>query len=78
MNCTIKVATWNLCLGLLHKKDFVKNLLHSYQIDVLNLQETETPCFMNAEILQIPNYVLEIETNTDKRRVATYISKKLK
>ena len=36
-----KVATWNLCLGLLHKIDYVKNCLNKHCIDILNLQETE-------------------------------------
>ena len=28
----IKVGTWNLCLGLLHKRDYVKSILLEYKI----------------------------------------------
>ena len=72
------MATWNLCLGLQHKKDYIKRLLNENEIDVLNLQETEIPGEMNTKILDIPDYTLEVEKSLSKRRVATYVSKKVK
>ena len=69
----IKIATWNLCLGLFHKKDYVRSLLNENQIDVLNLQETEIAKDIDLTNLQIKGYALEMETNENKRRVATYI-----
>jgi exonuclease III len=69
----MKIATWNLCLGLFHKKDYVRNLLHENEIDILTLQETELTSDIDTINLQIKGYTLEVETNHDKRRIAIYI-----
>ena len=60
----IKIATWNLCLGLFHKKDYVKATLHKYNIDILNLQEAEIKEGLNEKILNIPGYSLETEKSS--------------
>ncbi len=36
-----KIATWNMCLGLFHKKDYVRTQLHKNNIDLLTLQKTK-------------------------------------
>ena len=41
MQTSVKVATWNLCLGLPNKKDFVLNEIELNRIDVCCMQETE-------------------------------------
>jgi exonuclease III len=69
----LNIATWNLCLGLFHKKDYVRNLLYKNDIDILNLQETELGPDIDLNNLNIKGYVLEVETNEKKKRVATYI-----
>ena len=69
----LNIATWNLCLGLFHKKDYVRNLLYENDIDILNLQETELGPDIDLNNLNIKGYVLEVETNENKKRVATYI-----
>jgi len=69
----LNIATWNLCLGLFHKKDYVRNLLYENDIDILNLQETELGPDIDLNNLNIKGYVLEVETNEKKKRVATYI-----
>ena len=69
----LNIATWNLCLGLFHKKDYVRNLLYENNIDVLNLQETELGPDIDLKNLNIKGYALEVETNENKKRVATYI-----
>ena len=74
----IKIATWNLCLGLLHKIDYVKRCLKLHNIDVLNLQETDIKADVPLQTLHIPGYTIEVESNKNKRRVATYVSNKLK
>ena len=74
----IKIATWNLCLGLKHKKDYVRILLEDNNIAILNLQETEIPGDMSSQLLSIPNYEIEVEKSQSKRRVATYIHKAIK
>ena len=37
----LRIATLNLCLGLKYKKDLVKEILLTNEIDILSLQETE-------------------------------------
>ena len=66
-----------MCLGLLHKKDYVSNILHEHQIDILTLQETEIQQDIELKNIQIRGFTLEIETNMKKRRVATYIKNKI-
>ena len=70
---TLKIATWNLCLGLFHKKDYVRTLLYENNIDILTLQETELSPELQLENLQIKGYSIEVENNNKKRRVAIYI-----
>jgi exonuclease III len=70
---TLKIATWNLCLGLFHKKDYVRTLLYKNNIDILTLQETELSPELQLENLQIKGYSIEVENNNKKRRVAIYI-----
>ena len=73
MHEQLKIATWNLCLGLLHKIDYVKTCLHKHNLDILNLQETEIKADVPLKTLHIPGYTIEIENNLVKRRVATYM-----
>ena len=70
---TIKIATWNLCLGLFHKKDYVRTQLHENNIDILTLQETDLSPELQLENLQIKGYSIEVENNNKKRRVAIYV-----
>ena len=66
-----------MCLGLFHKKDYVRNILHEHQLDILTLQETEIPNDGDTTNYQIKGYALEIETNSKKRRVAIYIKNEI-
>ena len=77
-NSILKIATLNLCLGLKFKKDLVKNILLENDIDVLSLQETEIESDFDCELLSIPGYRFEYETNDVKRRVGTYIRNTIK
>ena len=69
----MKIATWNLCLGLFHKKDYVRSILQENNIDILTLQETELSQEIEPNVLQIMDYVVEIDENNQKRRVVTYV-----
>ena len=69
----LKIATWNLCLGIFHKKDYVRNILEENQIDVISLQETEISKDTDLENLKIKGYTLEVEENNEKMRIASYI-----
>ena len=75
---TINISSWNLCLGLFHKKEYVKTILHEKKIDILNLQETELQKGMTDKIMNLPGYTIETEINSHIRRVATYIKTGIK
>ena len=78
INSILKIATLNLCLGLQHKKDLVKNLLISNDLDILSMQETEVNENFDLNLLGIPGYILEIESNDTKSRVGYYIKDNIK
>ena len=77
MSLSVKVATWNLCLGLPNKKDTVLHELEVNQIDVCCMQETEIEKNYPTDILASQQYELECEKSTDKRRVGIYINRQL-
>ena len=78
MTSNIKIATWNLCLGLASKKELVKKYVYDYNLDICCLQETEIDICLNAELLSFPGYAIEVENNDIKRRVAIYVSNRIK
>ena len=57
-------------------EDLVKNVLLENEIDILLMQETEIEKDFDCELLNIPGYSFECETNVVKRRVGTYMSRK--
>ena len=73
----IKVATWNLCLGLKMKKDYVYDTLRKEKIDVCLLQEVEIGKEYPINILTGKDYKMEVENNDIKARVAIVIKNKL-
>ena len=73
MESNIKIATWNLCLGLVNKKDIVTEYLKSNDISVCCMQETEIPNNYPLNILNCNNYNLEIESSDAKRRTGIYL-----
>ena len=66
----IKIATWNLCLGLSNKKDYVYKTLNSDNIDICLFQEVEIDKNIYIKNLTSKNYCLEVETITEKARCA--------
>ena len=69
----IKVATWNLCLGLKNKKDTVYETLREEKIDICMLQEIEIKKDYSASLLSSKDYKLEIEESNHKARCAIVI-----
>ena len=65
----LKIATWNLCLGIANKKDIVTEYLKSNDISICCLQKTEVPNDYPTNILNSNGYVLELENSHGKRRV---------
>ena len=78
LNTMLKIATLNLCLGLKFKKDLVKDIMSKENIDILLMQETEIEHDFDVELLNIPGYILELEKNECKIRVATYVKNSIK
>ena len=66
MENNLKIATWNLCLGLATKKDIVTEYLKASDISVCCLLETEVPTNFPASVLNCNNYGLELELNDVK------------
>jgi exonuclease III len=69
----VKIATWNLCLGLVSKKDYVINTLKKEEIDICMMQEAEIKRDYDRNLLSDKEYKIEVEVSTDKSRCATFI-----
>ena len=67
MEKQLKIATWNLCLGLSNKKDTVLRYLSENEIKICCLQETEIPLNFPENVLNCGNYNLELEMNSEKK-----------
>ena len=78
MTRQLKLATWNLCLGLSNKKDIVTSYLKLHSVDVCCLQETEIPLNFPENILSTGGYNLELELNDNKKRTGIYIRNDIK
>ena len=63
---TLKVATWNICLGLKNKKDYIYEVINRKDIDICLLQEVEIESNFDTRLLTNANYKIEVETNTKK------------
>ena len=78
LEAIVRIATLNLCLGLKFKKDLVKDLLLTNDIDILLMQEIEIERDFNCELMNIPGYIFESEKNDYKKRVGMYIKNSIK
>ena len=70
----LKIATFNVCLGLMNKFLHVDNILVENKIDILCLQEVEIPANVAVKNLSISGFNIELETNSEKSRTCIYIS----
>ena len=69
----INFGTWNICLGLKSKKDYVRAKIKELDIDICCIQECEIRKDYNKDILSFKNYNIEVENNSTKSRCCTYI-----
>ena len=69
----VNVATWNICLGLKHKKEYVYETLKSKKIDICAIQEVEVLKDFPENLLTEKDYIVEIELFTIKARTAFII-----
>ena len=63
MTDSINIGTWNLCLGLTNKKDYIKRKLIENQLDILCVQECEVPVNIDETTLTFAGYNIELEDN---------------
>ncbi len=73
MEVNFKIASWNLCLGLANKKDYVEKIMIENRIDVCYQQEIELKPDFNHLLLATRNYSLHVEKNEYKSRTGIYI-----
>ena len=73
----IKIATWNLCLGLFNKKEYVYQTLNYENIDLCLFQEAEIEKDLDVNLLSSKNYCLEVECVSNKARCAVAIKNNL-
>jgi hypothetical protein len=73
----VRIATWNLCLGLINKKDKVLRELNNNSINICCLQETELDENFPVISLNSNEYFFEPELNANKKRVGFYINKQI-
>ena len=66
--------TWNLCLGLRNKKDYVSKIITKHQIDITCLQETDIEPDYPQNILAFKGYDYLSENNSVKARVGMYVN----
>ena len=69
----MRIASWNLCLGLKNKKDYIYDTLHEEKIDICLFQEVEILKNYPMNILSSKDFKLEIEKATVKARCAIAI-----
>ena len=69
----LTIGSWNLCLGLPNKKDIVTQYLQENKIAICCLQETEVPVNYPENTLNCNGFVLELESNEEKKRAGIYI-----
>ena len=73
----IKIGTWNLCLGLKNKKDYVSKIINQHNVDIMSLQETDIEQNYPINILSFKGYDYLNENNTSKARTGMYIKASL-
>ena len=68
-----KISTWNICLGLKNKKDYIYDTLRENNIDICALQEVEIDKNSSQSLMGDRDYEIEIEKSTGKARNAIAI-----
>lgn len=71
MNNQLRICTWNVCLGLKYKLDYVKELLTKNSIDILCIQEAEIKTDDNVSALEIPDFNIELECVSGSNTICT-------
>ena len=70
----ITLGTWNLCLGLRNKKDYVSKMINEHKVDIMCLQEIDIEANYPHNILSFKGYNFLTENNSIKARAGMYIN----
>ena len=72
----IKIATWNLCLGLPNKKDYVAEIMKEKKIDICCMQETDVKNEIDINLLTFRGYTLYLEKTQSRQDVESMLKPK--
>jgi len=75
---SIKIATWNVCLGIFQKTSITQYFHNKFDLDILIITEAEIKPHHDFEILNIPNYQLMTPNMRSNTRIMAYVKTKLK
>ena len=70
----ITIGSWNLCLGLRNKKDYVSKMIKENKIDIICSQENDIKPDYPLNILSFRGYDYLSENNSTKARTGMYIN----
>ena len=73
----IKMATWNLCLGLTNKKTYVTEMIKMNEIDICCKQEVDIEASYKQNLLSCKGYTL-VENNNWKSRSGILVRNRIK
>ena len=74
MDKSIKICTWNVCLGAKSKIQLIKEQLMKEKIDILCIQEAEVKQDDDESDFAISGYAMEFEKARDVKRTIIYVS----
>jgi len=78
MNKNFTIISWNACLGVIHKKDYIKTIIKDNSADLVFLQETELPHDINLNLMKIEGYELVTTKTSPKIRTVCYFKSEIK
>ena len=73
MSNELVIASWNVCLGITNKKDFIEHEIVKEKIDICCVQECEVPNNIDEKTLTFAGYNIELEDNDYKKRTGIYV-----
>jgi len=75
---TLKIFSWNACLGVFNKLNYVTSTIMNDSPDVFFIQEAEINHDLENSLIQIQNYDLIRSENFPKSRLICYVKNSLK
>jgi len=73
----LKIATWNVCLGMFHKINQIKHQITRENLDLLFINEAELTEIHDLDLLKIKGFDLVIPPNKKQSRISAYVKSNL-